>query len=62
MFSFFADENVVYWLDDEDIREWNLEKIATDQDFYINAEGKVVICFDEYEVAPGYMGCVEFIL
>ena len=57
-----ADENVVYWLDDEEIPEWNFDKIATDQDFYINAEGKVVICFDEYEVAPGYMGCVEFIL
>lgn len=56
------DENVVYWLDDEDVPEWNFQKIAEDQDFYVNADGHVVICFDEYEVAPGYMGCVEFVL
>lgn len=54
-----ADENVVYWLD-SDIPEWNFREIAPDQDFYVNADGQVVICFDEYEVAPGYMGCVEF--
>lgn len=57
-----ADENVKYWLDDEEMQEWNFEKIAEDQDFYVNADGHVVICFDEYEVAPGYMGCVEFVL
>lgn len=56
------DENVIYWLDDEEIPEWNFRSIAEDQDFYVNAEGNVVICFDEYEVAPGYMGCVEFVL
>lgn len=56
------DENIIYWLDNEDIPEWNFRNIAEDQDFYVNAEGNVVICFDEYEVAPGYMGCVEFIL
>lgn len=57
-----ADENVVYWLDHEEIPEWNFEAIAADQDFYVNAEGQVVVCFNEYEVAPGSMGCVEFIL
>lgn len=54
------DENVIYWIDYEDIPEWNFTSIAEDQDFYVNADGNVVICFDEYEVAPGYMGCVEF--
>lgn len=57
-----ADENVIYWLDNEEIPEWNFKKIAEAQDFYVNADGHVVICFDEYEVAPGYMGCVEFVL
>lgn len=57
-----ADENVIYWIDYEDVPEWNFQKIAEDQDFYVNADGHVVICFDEYEVAPGYMGCVEFVL
>ena len=56
------DENVFYWIDYEDVPEWNFTSIAEDQDFYVNADGKVVICFDEYEVAPGYMGCVEFVL
>ena len=34
--------------------------IKADQNFYITEEGKLVIVFDEYEVAPGYMGIVEF--
>lgn len=56
------DENVIYWIDYEDVPEWNFESIAEDQDFYVNRDGDVVICFDEYEVAPGYMGCVEFVM
>ncbi len=34
--------------------------IAEDQNFYINNQGTLVIAFNEYEVAPGFMGCVEF--
>lgn len=56
------DENVIYWLDDPDMGDENFSRIGENQDFYINADGHVVICFDEYEVAPGYMGCVEFVL
>ena len=56
------DENQIYWIDYEDVPEWNFEAIAEDQDFYVNKDGKVVICFNEYEVAPGYMGCVEFVM
>ena len=56
------DENLTYWIDNEDIPEWNFEAIAENQDFYVDKNGKVVICFNEYEVAPGYMGCVEFIV
>ncbi|WP_425806206.1 DUF3298 domain-containing protein [Desulfitobacterium sp. Sab5] len=37
-------------------------KIAKNQNFYINNEGKLVISFDKYEVAPGSMGVVEFII
>lgn len=32
------------------------------QKFYINSEGKVVIVFEKYEIAPGYMGIQEFII
>ena len=57
-----ADESIVYWLDDPDMADGNFSRIAEDQDFYINGDGHVVICFNEYDVAPGYMGCVEFVL
>lgn len=56
-----ADENVVYNLNCE-VSEDNFEHIAADQNFYINQDGKLVIVFDEYEVAPGFMGCPEFII
>lgn len=32
------------------------------QNFYINTEGKVVIVFEKYEIAPGYMGTQEFVI
>lgn len=56
-----ADENVYYWLDDE-VEEWNFKAITDETSFYLNEQGQVVIAFDEYEVAPGYMGCVEFVI
>lgn len=54
------DENVVYWLDDPEVGEWNFERISGDQGFYISSSGELVICFDEGDVAPMYMGCVSF--
>jgi len=61
-----ADENKIYWvsnagLEDEELTEL-FETINKEQNFYINNEGKLVISFDKYEVAPGYMGVVEFII
>lgn len=54
-----ADENNYYWLDNE-IEEWNFKAITEDVSFYLNEDDHVVICFDEGEVAPMYMGTVEF--
>lgn len=54
-----ADENVYYWLEDE-ITEWNFQQITEATSFYLNEAGNVVICFNEGDVAPMYMGCVEF--
>lgn len=54
------DENVSYWLDDKDIPAANFKKISDKTSFYINKKGNVVICFNEGDVAPMYMGCVEF--
>lgn len=56
-----SDESKSYFLNDE-IEENNFNKIKEDQNFYFNKDNNLVICFDEYEVAPGYMGTVEFII
>lgn len=54
-----ADENAAYWLDEE-MDEWNFKEITEDTQFYINADNKLVISFNEGEVAPMYMGVVTF--
>lgn len=56
------DENIMYFIDEEDIPENNFKAIKENQNFYINDNGNIVILFDEYEVAPGYMGSLEFII
>ncbi|MFE0559778.1 DUF3298 domain-containing protein [Paenibacillus sp. NPDC058910] len=56
-----ADPDKTYWVDDKVDFE-SFQSIAKDQSFYINNEGKLVISFDKYEVAPGSMGVVEFII
>ena len=54
-----ADENVCYWLDEE-MEEYNFSSITDETSFYVNETGNVVIAFNEGDVAPGYMGAVEF--
>ena len=54
-----ADESKMYFLDSE-TPEWDFQSISEDTTFYVNDSGKLVIVFDEYEVAPGSMGSVEF--
>lgn len=55
-----ADESKVYWVDSKEEMGHQFESVKADQNFYVNQDGQIVICFDEYEVAPGYMGLVEF--
>lgn len=43
------------WRDDTCFKE-----ISPQQNFYLNSDRKLVIVFDEYEVAPGSMGSPEF--
>lgn len=54
-----ADENVHYWLNDE-IEECNFKSITDETSFYLNEKDHVVISFNEGDVAPMYMGVVEF--
>ena len=56
------DENNVYWLEDEMMGDENFSNIDKNQSFYITKDNQLVIAFDKYEVAPGYMGNPEFII
>lgn len=58
-----ADPSKMYFIDTPDAPMADgFKTIAENQNFYVNAENKLVISFNEYEVAPGYMGTVEFIV
>ena len=54
-----ADDSKSYFLD-TDFEDSNFKGLTGEEDFYFNQDGRLVISFDEYEVAPGYMGAVEF--
>lgn len=54
------DKNVQYWLDDAETAMWEFDTIKDTTSFYINNKGKLVICFNQGDVAPMYMGSVEF--
>lgn len=58
------DSNLTYFLETDENEEVidSFDKIKENQDFYINNDGNLVICFDQYEVAPGYMGTLEFMI
>lgn len=53
------DDTKSYWVD-SDVPEWNFNGISDTVSFYVNEAGHLVILFDEYEAAPGYMGIVSF--
>ncbi len=57
-----ADEEVIYFLEDDDMPEFNFQGITEQTNFYFNENGELVIAFDEYEVAPGSMGAPEFVI
>jgi len=59
-----ADPSNVYWIATEENPSpvESFERIENEQNFYINPDGKLVIVFNKYDVAPGYMGVVEFVI
>lgn len=57
-----SDEDVTYFLDDDNMPEFNFQEITDETNFYFNEKGELVIAFDEYEVAPGSMGAPEFVI
>lgn len=46
----------------DDPKFGGFKSIKGNQNFYINNDGKIVICFDKYEVAPGSSGSPEFVI
>ena len=57
-----ANEGVIYFLDNDDMPEFNFQGITEQTNFYFNEKDELVIAFDEYEVAPGSMGAPEFVI
>lgn len=60
-----TESGAMYWVDIEKtdpIYEWSFTQIDSEQQFYVNADGELVISFDEGEVAPMYMGTQEFVV
>lgn len=59
-----ADGDACYWGygrdADDDMEIEGFTSVSDQTRFYINADGNVVVCFDKYEIAPGYMGWQEF--
>lgn len=50
-----ADENALFF-EGED----GFQTISANQSFYIRGDRTVVVVFEKYEIAPGYMGTLEF--
>lgn len=51
--------DLIYWTEDSVIGK-DLRSVSPDHNFYWNKDGDLVIPFDKYEIAPGYMGTPEF--
>ena len=56
------DDGKMYWVDNAEGPEWNFDKITDETSFYLDSDGHLVICFNEGDVAPMYMGCVQFVI
>ncbi len=52
------DNQLIYWVNDDTFGD--CVSIDAQHNFYWNENGNLVIPFDKYEVAPGYMGTPEF--
>ena len=57
-----ADENVTYWIDETPLGDYSFSSINGGEDFYLIDRHTIVVMFDEYEVGPGCMGVVEFVV
>lgn len=54
-------EMLTYFIYTEE-EPYGFEQITEDSNFYLNENREIVLVFDEYDVAPGFMGVVEFVI
>lgn len=59
-----TDENAMFfgYGEDDSFANMKFETITDETKFYINENEQAVVVFDKYEIAPGYMGFVEFVI
>lgn len=61
-------DELIYWgINDnsdefEDIEGFDFPGVTETTPFYINSDGNVVISYNKYDAAPGYMGIQEFVI
>lgn len=53
--------DIVYFTRDNGVSN-GFKQISENANYYFNSDGNLVICFDEYEVGPGYIGSPQFII
>jgi len=56
-----ADSEVVYWTEDTGLGQ-SVTALGDEQNFYFDDDGNLVIVYNQYEVAPGYMGCPQIVI
>jgi hypothetical protein len=58
------DPERVYWgvTDDGKSDITGFTSVDENSKFYLNEDGKPVVCFDKYEIAPGFMGAQDFVI
>ena len=55
-----SDSSKIYWAGTDEDMGYEFEGIDSNQNFYFDEDGNIVLVFDKYEAGPGYMGCPEF--
>ncbi|MBP1754774.1 MAG: hypothetical protein H6Q59_1172 [Firmicutes bacterium] len=58
------DPDMVYWgiTDDGNSGITGFTTVTENSRFYLNEDGRPVVCFEKYEIAPGFMGAQEFVI
>lgn len=53
------DANKIYWITQKD-EDFNEDDLINKASFYLNKQGNIVLCYNQGDVAPMYMGALRF--